>query len=58
MAETIALRSVLCIARCFISGILEIPMIEPSLAIDLRNVFLGLPLCLLPDGNQQMNILL
>jgi hypothetical protein len=51
-AETIAFQSVRYIARCFISDILEIPMIEPSLMIDLRNVCLGLPLFLLSDGNQ------
>jgi hypothetical protein len=48
--ETIALQSVCCIARCFISDISKIHMIEPSLMIDLHNVPLGL--FLLPDGNQ------
>jgi hypothetical protein len=51
-AETIALLSVHCIARCFISDIVEILIIEPYLMINLRNVSLRLPLFLLPDGNQ------
>jgi hypothetical protein len=49
--EIIALQSVRCIARCFISDIVEIPIIKHSLMIDLRNASLGLRLFLLPDGN-------
>jgi hypothetical protein len=51
-AETIVLQSVCCIAKCFISDIVEIPNIEPSLMIDLCNVSLGLSFFFLPDGNQ------